>query len=69
MLEFGQYISFVVLVTVGMIRLTSRGEAHVATCPGYMAKVAAAAVFTPVTKSKVGLEHSNLDRILVWWHK
>ena len=42
MLEFGQYISFVVLVTVGMIRLTSRGEAHVATCPGYMAKVAAA---------------------------
>ena len=43
MLEFGQYISFVVLVIVrNDYRLTSRGEAHVATCPGYMAKVAAA---------------------------
>ena len=67
MLEFGQEISLVALVIVGMIALTSRGETHVATCPGYMAKVPGA-LFYSVTKSKVELEHSNLDRILVSWH-
>ena len=57
MLEFGQYISFVVLVIVGMITdFTSKWKTHVATCPGYMAKSTRSAVFYSVTKSKVDLE-------------
>ena len=46
MLEFGQDISFVALVIVGNdYRLTSSGETHVSTCPGYMANVPGAPFF------------------------
>ena len=43
---FGQYISFVVLVTVGMIRLTSRGEAHVCDLSRLHGQSSRSAVFT-----------------------
>ena len=69
MLEFGQYISFVVLVIVGMITDLHLGGKPIlrpvqATWPKYPQRC-----FYSVTKSKVKLEHLNLDRILVWWHK
>ena len=68
MLEFGQYISFVVLVIVGMITdLHLSGKPMLrpvqATWPKYPQRC-----FYSVTKSKVDLERWHLDRILISWH-
>ena len=57
MLEFGQDISFVATSDCrNDYRLTSSGETHVSTCPGYMANVPGAR-FSSVTKSNIEMEH------------
>ena len=69
MLEFGQYISFVVLVIVGMITdLHLSGKTHVATCPGYMAKVPGALFLLCKLSQKWTWNVGIWDRILISWH-